>query len=80
VQSHPITLVPKTLLLTAEGGAGRPVLHAVDKATGERLGTVELPAPGRYGMMSYRHQGQQYIVVQVSSPDHPGALAALRLP
>jgi len=80
VSSHPITLVTQTLLVTAEGGAGQPVLHAVDKATGERLGTVELPAPGRYGMMSYMHDGAQYIVVQVSSPDHPGALAALRLP
>ncbi|NIW24254.1 MAG: PQQ-binding-like beta-propeller repeat protein, partial [Gammaproteobacteria bacterium] len=80
VPSHPITLVTSTLLVTAEGGAGEPVLHAVDKATGERLGTIELPAPGRYGMMSYMHDGAQYIVVQVSSADHPGALAALRLP
>jgi len=80
VPSHPITLVTSTLLLTAEGGAGQAVLHALDKATGERLGTVELPAPGRYGMMSYMHDGAQYIVVQVSSSSHPGALAALRLP
>jgi len=80
VQSHPVTMVTATLLLTAEGGAGLPVLHAVDKATGERLGTVELPASGRYGMMSYMHDGQQYIVVAVSSPNYPGALAALRLP
>ena len=80
VPSHPITLVTQTLLVTAEGGAGQPVLHAVDKTTGERLGTVELPAPGRYGMMSYMHEGAQYIVVQVSSPNYPGALAALRLP
>ena len=80
VPSHPITLVTQTLLVTAEGGAGQPVLHAVDKATGERLGTIELPAPGRYGMMSYMHEGAQYIVVQVSSSNYPGALAALRLP
>ena len=78
--SHPITLVTKTLLITAEGGAGAPVLHAVDKLTGERLGTVELPAPGRYGMMSYSHEGQQYILVQIASANHPGSLAALRLP
>jgi hypothetical protein len=31
-------------------------------------------------MMSYMHEGAQYIVVQVSSANHPGALAALRLP
>ena len=80
VPSHPIALVTSTLLVTAEGGAGQPVLHAVDKATGERLGTVELPATGRYGLMSYMHEGAQYIIVQVSSANHPGALAALRLP
>ena len=80
VQSHPVTMVTETLLVTAEGGAGQAVLHAVDKATGEKLGTVELPAPGRYGMMSYLHDGQQYIIVQISSSNYPGALAALRLP
>ena len=80
VPSHPVTMVTRNLLITAEGRAGAPVLHALDKATGERLGTVELPAPGRYGMMSYLHEGRQYIVVQIASPDHPGALIALRLP
>ena len=80
VQSHPITLVTSTLLVTAEGGAGLPRLHAVDKATGERLGTVELPAPGRYGMMSYMHNGQQYIVVQISGANHPGALSGTAAP
>ena len=80
VQSHPVTMVTETLLVTAEGGAGQAVLHAVNKATGEKLGTVDLPAPGRYGMMSYLHDGQQYIIVQISSSNYPGALAALRLP
>ena len=31
-------------------------------------------------MMTYEHAGQQYIVVQIASNDHPGALVALRLP
>jgi len=68
------------LLIAAEGGAGAPVLHAIEKSTGENLGSVELPAPGRYGMMGYMHDGVQYIVVQVSSANYPGALVALRLP
>ena len=82
VTSHPVTMVTGSLLLTAEGIAGQPVLHAVDKRTGERLGTVELPAPGQYGMMTFQHEGQQYIVVQVASTSErfPGSLAALRLP
>jgi len=78
--SHAITMATKTLLITAEGRAGAPVLHAVDKLTGERLGTVEMPAPGWYGMMGYLHEGRQYIVVQIASDTHPGSLAALRLP
>ena len=80
VPSHPITMVTKSLLIAAEGGAGAPVLHAIDKSTGANLGSVELPAPGRYGMMGYMHDGTQYIVVQISSANYPGALAALRLP
>ena len=31
-------------------------------------------------MMGYMHDGVQYIVVQVSSANYPGALVALRLP
>lgn len=78
--SRAITLVTRSLLFTAEGGGGRPLLHALDKRTGERLGTVTLPAPGGYGMMTYMHEGKQYIVVQIASGNHPGSLAALRLP
>ena len=78
--SHPIVMATATLLVTAEGTGGTPRLHAIDKATGERVGTVDLPASGQYGMMGYMHEGQQYIVVQVAGPDLPGSLAALRLP
>ncbi len=57
-------------------------LHARDKMTGEILASVPLPAPAQYGMMTYMHEGKQYIVVQVGSSrtDTPGALVALRLP
>ena len=57
-------------------------LHGRDKLTGEILGTVELPAPGQYGMMTYLHQGKQYIVVQIGSvhTNFPGSLVALALP
>ena len=64
----------------AEPAGCTPRLHALDKRTGERLGTVELPASGHYGMMGYLHGGSQYIVVQITRPDIPGSLAALRLP
>jgi glucose dehydrogenase len=78
-QSHPVIMATRTLLVTAPGGTDS-VLHALDKKTGKRLATVKLPAPGQYGMMTYLHKGQQYIVVQVMGRSHPGSLAALRLP
>ena len=57
-------------------------LPARDKMTGEILGTIDLPAPGQYGMMTYMHEGKQYIVVQIGSvqTDYPGALVAYTLP
>jgi len=78
-QSHPVMLATRTLLVTAPGGTDS-LLHAVDKKSGTRLATVKLPAPGQYGMMTYMHDGKQYIVVQIMSANHPGSLAALRLP
>ena len=77
--SKAITMVTKTLLVTAEGGGGEPRLHAVDKTTGERLATIDLPAAGQYGMMTYMYEGDQYIVVQTGGRT-PAALVALRLP
>lgn len=61
---------------------GMPVLNARDKRTGEILSNVELPVPGNYGMMTFMHEGKQFIVVQAGSAKrgHPGALVALTLP
>jgi quinoprotein glucose dehydrogenase len=71
----------------SEGGRqivpdGPVELHGRDKFTGEILGSVELPAPGQYGMMTYMHQGKQYIVVQIGSvhTNFPSSLVALALP
>ena len=51
----------------------------MDKATGERLATIDLPAAGQYGMMTYMYEGRQYIAVQTGGRT-PAALVALRLP
>jgi glucose dehydrogenase len=61
---------------------GRPLLHARDKRTGEILASVELPVAAQYGMMTYMHDGKQYVVLQAGSAkdDHPGSLIALTLP
>ncbi len=79
-------LLVQTRALSQGGGQSVPdaplELHARDKRTGEILASVELPAPGQYGMMTYMHEGKQYIVVQIGSirTDFPGSLVALALP
>ncbi|MXY23244.1 MAG: PQQ-binding-like beta-propeller repeat protein [Acidobacteria bacterium] len=80
-RARPILMTTGSLLLATEGTSGPPVLNAHDKTTGEKLGSVELPATGQYGMMTYLHDGHQYIVVQIGQGGtFPGSLAALRLP
>ena len=69
-------VTPSLLFHTARGDDGTTrFLYAVDKATGQRLGSLEMPGLGMYGMMSYMHEGRQRIIVPV-----PGALVALSLP
>jgi quinoprotein glucose dehydrogenase len=76
-----ISMVTRSLLFYAsEGSGGEPRLYAVDKRTGRRLGQVDLPAAGQYGMMTYMHEGRQHIVVQIGGNGIPGSLVALRLP
>ncbi len=58
-------LVTKSLFVYAsEASDGTPMLYFVDKRTGEQLGGVETEEVTRYGMMSYVHDGKQYIVLQ----------------
>ena len=76
-----VLMATGSLLLSTEGANERPVLNAHDKTTGEKLGTVELPAPGQYGMMTYLHEGRQFVIVQIGEGGvFPGSLAALALP
>ena len=42
-------------------------LFAIDKRTGRRLGAIATAGFSRYGLMTYMHQGKQYVVVQLSS-------------
>ena len=72
-----IQMVAGDLLYTTEGSNGPPVLNAWNKRTGAHVGEIEIPGSGEYGMMTYMHDGQQTIVVQVGSP---ARLVALRLP
>jgi quinoprotein glucose dehydrogenase len=83
--AHPTTLVTKTLLMYGEGRGGRPLFHAVDKATGRELATVEMPASTNTAQMTFMHQGKQYVVLPVGGRGFrgggfSGSLVALTLP
>lgn len=79
-QGNATALVTGSLLMFAEGRGGRPVWYAVDKATGERVGAIEIPAPTSTAPMTYLHDGVQYIVLPVAGDGMPGSLVALRVP
>ena len=73
-------LVTKTLLisaLSAGGTSGGPRLLARDKATGEIVGSVDLPAGAIGTPMTYMADGRQYIGVTVGGGPR---LLALALP
>lgn len=78
--AHANILVTKTLLFYGEGRGQEPLLHVVDKATGEELAVVEIPAPTNTAPMTYMHEGRQYIVLSVAGPGVTARLVALALP
>ena len=79
-RAHATKLVTGSLLISAEGRGARPLLHAIDKRTGETLGTVEMPTTSNTAPMTYMHEGKQYIVVPVGGAEMPAGLAAFALP
>ena len=51
-----------------------------NKETGERVATVEMPAPQSSLPMTYLHDGKQYLVLTVTSRENPAELVAFALP
>ena len=81
------TLVTKTLVIAGEAGtfttsSGEEgaMLRAYDKATGEEVGAVYIPAGASGSPMTYMHNGQQHIVLAISGGGFAGELIAFRLP
>ena len=73
---HAAMVATATLLLASgQTSDGTPTLFAIDKASGERVGELELPGFTRYGMSSWVHEGRQYVIIQLAD-----GLAALGLP
>ena len=58
-------LVTKTLLLAGEGYGGDPHFYGYDKATGEIIADLEIPASQTALPVTYMHDGKQYVVFTV---------------
>jgi quinoprotein glucose dehydrogenase len=74
-------VITKTLLispLTAGGSDGGPRLIARDKATGEVVGSLDLPAGALGTPMTYQYEGTQYVALTIGG-EMP-ELIALALP
>ena len=81
------TLTTKTLVVSGEGGFFTTpsgdrgaMLRAYDKATGENVGEVFMPASQTGTPMTYMLDGRQYIVVAVGGGDVPAEFLAFALP
>lgn len=73
------SLVTSTLLFAGEGFGGDPYLHAYDKATGEVVASIELPAAQSGMPMTYMHNDVQYLIMTVGASGHAAELIALKL-
>ena len=75
-RGHAAMAATSTLLFaTGQTADNAPKLFAIDKRTGKRVGAVATPRLGQYGLMTYMHQGKQYIVLPVN-----GGYTAMALP
>ena len=63
-RGHAAMMATSTLLFaTGTTADNRPHLFGIDKKTGKRVGAVPTPRVGQYGLMTYLHQGKQYVVL-----------------
>lgn len=63
----PMLVTPTLLMYASRASDGKPHLFAVDKQTGEQLGKLEVSADSGYGMMTYLHEGRQYVLLQTGA-------------
>jgi glucose dehydrogenase len=71
----PMTITSEMLIYSDVRTDGTPVLYSIDKASGDVMAEVEVPARSRYGMSTWVHEGHQYIILQTGSK-----LTAMALP
>jgi quinoprotein glucose dehydrogenase len=77
------TLTTKTLVISGESGfTSLPngqrggILRAYDKATGEDVADLTMPAPQTGSPMTYMLDGKQYLIVAISGAGFPAELIA----
>ncbi len=63
----PMTVTKSLLMYASTASDGTPHLFAIDKTTGKQIGKVEMSDRTRYGMMTYVHEGKQYVTLQTGS-------------
>jgi quinoprotein glucose dehydrogenase len=80
-------LVTKTLVIAGEGGffttpngQRGAMLRAYDKATGQEVGAVYMPAPQTGSPMTYSYNGKQHLVLAISGAGYSAELVAFKLP
>jgi quinoprotein glucose dehydrogenase len=66
-RAAPMVVTKSLIMYAADASDGTPQLYAVDKATGRQSGKVEVPETSSYGMMTYLHDGRQYVLLQTGS-------------
>jgi quinoprotein glucose dehydrogenase len=74
-QHSAMLTTPTMLMATGTTADDRPHLFAIDKKTGKRVGEVFTERLGQYGLMTYLHNGKQYVVLPRN-----GGYTALALP
>jgi quinoprotein glucose dehydrogenase len=78
-QSRAVLLTTKTLLFSADGWGGTPVLRVLDKASGAIVARIDLPGVASGVPMSYAVDGRQFVALSVAGSAGP-ELVALALP
>ncbi|MEZ5557967.1 MAG: PQQ-binding-like beta-propeller repeat protein [Pseudomonadales bacterium] len=74
-RAPPLTVTRSLLIYASTDSDGTPTLFAVDKTSGRQVGKVEVSADSSYGMMTYLHDGRQYVILQTGPK-----LTAMALP
>ncbi|MFN7914973.1 MAG: pyrroloquinoline quinone-dependent dehydrogenase [Vicinamibacterales bacterium] len=81
------TLATKTVLVAGESTLGPTpngqrgaMLRAFDKATGQEVGALYMPAQQSGTPMTYMVDGKQYLIVAISGGNYSGEFLAFRLP